>query len=103
MNLALLRRRPLELLAPLGGAALMLLVLGPTARGAAAAVLAAAAALALRLRPRAAAAAEACPVRVLERLHLGPRLTVVLVETSGRRYLVATGATVTPLPLEGGP
>lgn len=103
MSLAVLVRRPAELLAPLGGAALMLLVLGPGVRGAAAAVLAAAAALALRLRPRATAPTDARPVRVLDRLELGPRSTVALVETGGRRYLVTTGASVTPLPLEEQP
>ncbi|HVP62831.1 MAG TPA: flagellar biosynthetic protein FliO [Myxococcaceae bacterium] len=103
MSLAVVLRRPAELLAPLAGAALMLLVLGPNLRGGAAAVLAAAATLALRLRARLSAPAEPRPVRVLERLQLGPRLTVVLVETAGRRYLVTTGATVTPLPLEDGP
>jgi hypothetical protein len=98
MSMALLVRRPADLLVPLGGAALMLLVLGPGVRGAAAALLAAAAALAARLRPRATAPPR--PVRVIDRVDLGPRLTVALVETGGRRYLVATGASVTPLPLE---
>jgi hypothetical protein len=100
MSLAVLIRSPLELLAPFGGAALMLLVLGPNLRGGAAAVLAAAATLALRLGPRVSGPAEPRPLRVVERLQLGPRLTVVLLETAGRRYLVATGATVTPLPPE---
>ncbi|HUM12700.1 MAG TPA: hypothetical protein VLT82_17260 [Myxococcaceae bacterium] len=100
MTLSVLVRRPLELLAPLGGAALMLLVLGPSLRGGAAAVLAAAAGLALRLRSRLSAPLEPRPINVLERRQLGPRLTVVLLETAGRRYLVTSGATVTPLPLE---
>ncbi len=103
MSLAVLVRRPVELLAPLGGAALMLLVLGPNLRGGAAAVLAAAATLALRLRARGPAPAESRPLRVVERLQLGPRLTVVLVETAGRRYLITTGATVIPLPAEDRP
>lgn len=103
MSLALLLRRPAGLLAPLGGAVLMVLVLGPNIRGAAGAALAAAAAVAVRLRSRAADPAEVRPVRVLERVQLGPRLTLVLVETAGRRYLLTTGATVTPLPPEEGP
>jgi hypothetical protein len=103
MSLAVLVRRPVELLAPLGGAALMLGVLGPNLRGGAAAVLAAGVTLALRLRPRVSASDEPRPLRVVERLQLGPRLTVVLVETAGRRYLVTTGATVTPLPPEEPP
>lgn len=102
MSLAV-RLRPVELLAPLGGAALMLLVLGPTPRGAAAAVLAAAAALTTRLLPRDAGPSEPRPLRVVERLRIGPRTTLLLVETAGRRYLVGGGATVTPLPLEEGP
>ncbi len=81
----------------------MLLVLGPGIRGAAAAVLAAAAALAVRLRPRVMTSPAASPVRVLDRLEVAPRVTVVLLETGGRRYLVTTGASVTPLPLEDTP
>ncbi len=103
MSLAALVRRPVDLLAPAGGAALMLLVLGPGIRGAAAAVLAAAAALAVRLRHRVMAPPLARPVRVLDRLEVAPRMTVVLLETGGRRYLVTTGASVTPLPLEDTP
>lgn len=103
MSLALILRRPAELLAPLGGAALMLLALGPNLRGAAGAVLAAAATIAVRLRPGGVAPSDARPVRVLERLRLGPRTTLVLVEIAGRRYLVTGGATVTPLPPEDRP
>ena len=101
MRLALRLLRPAELPIPLGGAVLMLLVLGPTLRGAAGAALAAAAVLAVRLRSAAnGCTAEPPPVRVLERLQLGPRVTLALVETGGRRYLVTAGASVTPLPLE---
>ena len=103
MSLAPFVRRPVELLAPLGSAMLVLLALGPGLRGAAGAVLAAAAAVAVRLLPRPAAATEARPIRVIDRLQLGPRLSVVLVETAGRRYLVTSGATVTPLPPEDRP
>ena len=92
---------PAELLLPLGGAVLMLLVLGPSLRGAAGALLAVAAVLAVRLRSTAGDAASAPPpIRVLERSQLGPRVTLALVETGGRRYLVVAGASVTPLPLE---
>lgn len=100
MSLGALARGPLALLPALGGALLMLGVLGPNLRGAAAAALAAAGGLALSLRSR-SPAPQVCPaVRVLERVHLGPRQALVLVEAAGRRYLVATGATVTSLPLE---
>jgi len=75
-------------------------LLGPNMRGAAAAVLAGAAALVLTVRSRASAPAMPPAVRVVERLQLGPRQALVLVETAGRRYLVATGASVTSLPLE---
>jgi flagellar biogenesis protein FliO len=92
--------RPAELLIPLGGAGVMLLVLGPTVRGVVGALLAAAAGLAVLLRPSAGSRTEPPPIRVLERLQLGPRVTVVLVETGGRRYLVTAGASVTQLPLE---
>ena len=100
MTLAALARSPRALVPALGGALLMLGVLGPNLRGAAAAVLAAAGTLALGIRSRVRAPVPAAAVRVVERLQLGPRQTLVLVETAGRRYLVATGATVTALPLE---
>ncbi len=100
MSLAALARGPLTLLPALGGALLMLGVLGPNLRGAAAAVLAAAGAFALTIRSRVSAPAVTRAVRVVERLQLGPRQTLVLVETAGRRYLVATGATITSLPPE---
>jgi len=103
MSLTARLPHPVDLLAPLGGAALMLLVLGPGIRGAAAAVLAAATALVVRLRPPVTAPPAARPVRVLDRLEVAPRVTVVLLETGGRRYLVSTGATLTPLPLEDTP
>jgi hypothetical protein len=90
-----------ELLIPLGGAVLMLLVLGPNPRGAVGAALAAAALLAVRLRSVAAGTrAEPPPVLVLARLQLAPRVTLALVETGGRRYLLTAGASLTPLPLE---
>jgi hypothetical protein len=101
VRLALRLLRPAELLVPLGGAVLMLLVLGTNPRGAAGAVLAAVALLALRLRFVAdGARAEPPPVLVLARLQVAPRVTVALVETAGRRYLLSSGASVTPLPIE---
>ena len=100
MNVVALARRPVALLPALGAALLMLGVLGPNLRGAAAAVLAAAAAVAVSVRPRTPAPAGPPPLQVVERVQLGPRQALVLVETGGRRYLVATGATVTSLPLE---
>ncbi len=98
--LAALARRPLALLSALGGALLMLGVLGPNLRGAAAAVLAAGGALALAARAGASTPATVASLRVLERVQVGPRQMLVLVETGGRRYLVATGGTVAALPLE---
>jgi Flagellar biosynthesis protein, FliO len=103
VSLAFLLRRPIELLPALGGAALMLLVLGPNLRGAAGATLAAAGAIAARLRGRGRGSAEVRALRVLEQLRLGPRVTLALIETAGRQYLLVTGATVTPLPPEQGP
>lgn len=100
MSLAVFARRPLALLPVLGGALLMVGVLGPNLRGAAAALLAAAGGLALTIRSRVSDPALPPAVRVVERLHLGPRQTLVLVETAGRRYLVATGAAITSLPPE---
>ena len=96
-------RWTLTLLPGLGGALLMLGVLGPNPRGAAGAVLALAAPVALAVRSRATTPATAPALRVLERVPLGPRQVLVLVEAGGRRYLVATGATVTALPLEDPP
>ena len=100
MIVTALARRPLVLLAALGGGLLMLGVLGPNLRGAAAALLAAFGAVAVTFRARVSAPAAPPAVRVLERVQLGPRQTLVLVETGGRRYLVATGATVISLRLE---
>ena len=100
MSFASLARRPLAFLPALGGALLMLGVLGPNLRGAAAAVLAAGAGLGLAIRSGPPVPAVAPCLRVVERLHLGHRQVLVLVEAGGRQYLVATGATVTSLPLE---
>lgn len=100
MSPASFARGPLALLPALGGALLMVGVLGANLRGAAAALLAAAGAFALTIRSRVSAPAVPPAVRVVERVQLGPRQVLVLVETAGRRYLVATGATITSLPLE---
>jgi hypothetical protein len=97
---AALARRPLPLLVPLVGAVLVLGVLGPNLRGAAAAALVAAGAGVLALRGQPAARTGLQSLRVVDRVALGPRQLVVLVETAGRRYLVTTGASVTPLPPE---
>jgi arylamine N-acetyltransferase len=100
VSLPAFARLPLALLPALGGALLMVGVLGPNLRGVAAALLAAAGALALTIRSRVSAPAFPPALRVVERLHLGPRQALVLVETAGRRYLVAAGATITSLPPE---
>ena len=100
MSLAARLRSP-GLLVPLAGALLALGVLGPGLRGAAAAGLAAlAGTLALRAGSRPAGPGTPRALRVVDRLELGPRLFLVLVEVAGRRFLVTTGTTVTPLPLE---
>ena len=99
MSLAALARGPLALLPALGGALLMLGVLGPNLRGAAAAALAGPGGVAVALRSRSSAPEVLPAVRVLERVHLGPRQAIVLVEAAGRRYLGATGATITALAL----
>jgi len=103
VSLPVVLRHSGELLAPLAAAALLLLVLGPNVRGVAGAALAAAALLAARLRSRVSAPAPAPLLHVLQRVHLGPRLTLTLVEASGRRYLVTSGGAVTALPLEEPP
>jgi len=95
-----LARRPLALLPPLAGALLVLAVLGPNLRGAAAALLVAAGAGVLGLRARPAASPRPRELEVIDRVPLGPRHVLVLVEAAGRRYLVATGASVTTLPPE---
>ena len=100
MSPAALARRPLALLVPLVGAVLVLGVLGPNLRGASAAALVVAGAGVLALRGQPAARTGLQSLRVVDRMDLGPRHVVVLVETAGRRYLVTTGAAVTPLPPE---
>jgi len=97
---ALFARRPLALLVPVVGALLVLGVLGPNLRGAAAAALVAAGAGVLALRGHPAASPGPRPLRIVDRVDLGPRQLVALVETAGRRYLVTTGASVTLLPPE---
>ena len=98
MSPAALARRPLALLFPLVGALLVLGVLGPNLRGGAAATLVAAGALLLGLRGHSAVPTGPRQLRIVDRVDLAPRQVVVLVETAGRRYLVATGASVTLLP-----
>ena len=100
MSLAALARGSLALLPALGGALLMLGVLGPNLRGGAAATLAAAGGLALTFRSRGSAPTVLPVVKILERVQLGPRQSLALVEAAGRRYLVVTGAAITQLPLE---
>lgn len=101
MSPAALARRPLALLFPLVGALLVLGVLGPNLRGAEAATLVAAGTLLLGLRGHPAVPVGPRQLRIVDRVDLGPRQAVVLVEAAGRRYLVTTGASVTLLPPEG--
>ncbi|HEY1905083.1 MAG TPA: flagellar biosynthetic protein FliO [Myxococcaceae bacterium] len=100
MNPASLARRPFAFLVPPVGALLVLGVLGPNVRGAAAAALVAAGAGVLAFRGHAAVQTGPRRLQILDRVELGPRQLVVLVETAGRRYLVTTGASVTLLPPE---
>jgi hypothetical protein len=100
VNPAALTRRPLALFFPFAGALLVLAVLGPNLRGAAAAALVGVGAGVLALRGRQTLPAGPRALQVIDRMDLGPRERVVLVETAGRRYLVTTGASVTLLPLE---
>jgi hypothetical protein len=97
---AALTRRPLVLLFPFVGALLVLAVLGPNLRGAAAAALVAAGAGVLAVRERRAVPAGPRPLQIIDRMDLGARQCLVLLETGGRRYLVTTGASVTLLPPE---
>ena len=76
-------------------------VLGPNLRGAAAATLVATGTLLLGLRGQSVVPIGPRQLRIVDRVDLGPRQAVVLVETAGRRYLVTTGASVTVLPPEG--
>ena len=101
MSPAALARRPLALLFPLVGALLVLGALGPNLRGAAAATLVATGTLLLGLRGHPAVPVGPRQLRIVDRVDLGPRQAVVLVEAAGRRYLVTTGASVTLLPPEG--
>jgi hypothetical protein len=96
-----LARHPLALLVPLVGALLVLGVLGPNLRGAAAAALVAAGAGVLAFRGHSPVPTGPRRLQILDRVDLGPRQLLVLVETAGRRYLVTTGASVTLLPPEG--
>jgi Flagellar biosynthesis protein, FliO len=84
----------------LAAAAVVLALIGPTLQGAAAALLCAAGAAALHLSSR-AAPTEPC-LRVVGHVRLAPRVELAVVEAEGRRFLVATGATVTLLPPEPG-
>jgi len=92
---ASLRRTVPVLLGVTAGAGL-LLMLGPTLQGAAAALLCVGGATALQLSAR-APAPEPC-LRLVGRLRVAPRVELAVVETEGRRFLVASGATVTLLP-----
>ena len=96
MSPAALARAPLALLPALGGALLMLGVLGPNLRGAAAATLAAAGGLALTLRSRGEAPAVLPAVRILERACSSAHATRwCWWRRPGAATSSATGATVT--------
>jgi hypothetical protein len=92
---ASLRHSVLVLLGLTAGAGL-LFVTGPTLQSAAAALLCVAAATALHLSAR-APAPDPC-LRLIGRFRIAPRVELAVVETEGRRFLVASGATVTLLP-----
>lgn len=84
----------------LAAAAAVLVLIGPSLQGAAAALLCVAGAAALHLSSR-ATPAEPC-LRIVGHVRLAPRVELAVVEAEGRRFLVATGATVMLLPPEPG-
>ena len=94
MSTALRRTLPV-LLGTVAGAGLLFLM-GPTLQGGAAALLCVGGAAALHLSAR-SPAPEPC-LRLVARVHVAPRVELAVVETEGRRFLVASGATVTLLP-----
>ncbi|HEY1418402.1 MAG TPA: hypothetical protein VGF41_10865, partial [Myxococcaceae bacterium] len=81
MSRVALARHPLALLVPLVGALLVLGVLGPNLRGAAAAALVAAGAGVLAFRGHPGVQTGPRRLQILDRVELGPRQLVVLVET----------------------
>jgi hypothetical protein len=89
-------RRFVPVLLGLTAGAGLLFLMGPTLQGAAAALLCVAGAAALHLSAR-APTPEPC-LRLVGRLRVAPRVELAVVETEGRRFLVASGATVTVLP-----
>ena len=94
MSLALRRAGPLVL--GLGAVVGVLLWSGPNLRGAAMALLCVAGAVAFHLSGRAPSPEPR--LRLLGRVRLPPRIELAVVEVEGRRFLVASGATVTLLP-----
>jgi hypothetical protein len=89
-------RRSVPVLLGAAGAGLLLFTIGPTLQGAAAALLCVAGAAALHLSAR-VPVPEPC-LRLVGRLRVGPRVELAVVETEGRRFLVASGATLMLLP-----
>jgi hypothetical protein len=87
----------LGLLAAMG----IMVLLGPTLQGSAAALLCVAGAAALHISSRAPPPGPC--LRLLGRIRVAPRVELAVVETEGRRFLVASGATVTLLPPGEGP
>jgi hypothetical protein len=89
-------RRAGPLLLGLGAAVGVLLWSGPSLRGSAMALLCVAGAAAFHLSGRAPLPEPS--LRLLGRIRLPPRIELAVVEVEGRRFLVASGATVTLLP-----
>ena len=89
--------RSVPLVLGIAAGAGLLLWIGPTLQGSAAALLCLAGGAGLHLSSRGGPAPEPC-LRLVGRLRLAPRVELAVVETEGRRFLIAAGATVTVLP-----
>ena len=89
-------RRSIPVLLGVTAGAGALWIIGPTLQGAAAALLCVGGAAGLQLSGR-SPPSEPC-LRLVGRLRVAPRIELMVVETQGRRFLVASGATVTVLP-----
>ena len=93
-------RRLWPVLLGLAAAAAVLVLIGPGLQGSAAALLCVAGAAAVHLSSR-SPPPEPC-LRIVGRIRMAPRVELAVVEAHGRRFLVATGATVMLLPPEAG-
>src|SRR5262249_52103318 len=90
-------RRSVPLVLGIAAGAGLLLWIGPTFQGSAAALLCFAGAAGLHFSSRRGPGPAPC-LRLVGRLPLPPRVELAVVETEGRHFLIAAGATVTLLP-----